>query len=381
MQPKTLSLRVKTLLSIGIFAIVTAVLIVLATFFDLAVSKILTKDSLTAGEYISQSGFALFFEAVGCVPFYIMPAIAATIAFWFFARKGNKGLYVVAALCAVASVALYTLLFKDLFAYTAEYLGANLIENSEGVLTAKHLAGSGYIQAICVVLAAAVTAGVVALWKRIPRATNDKMIWWALAIVGAAAFMLIVHFVKSPIGRVRFRTMNYIGDTDFELFTPWYVLNGKRVLIERSLAGVVGSTPQTKAALIVASDTCKSFPSGHTFSAAMVYTLLALPYVSDKCNTKGVKLVLWLGTVGFTGIVAISRIVAGAHYFSDVLFGGTICFVGAMIAREIFVCKGSHWFALFPRKAASAVQTTEALPEQDQAPAEQPDADNTEDMQ
>lgn len=363
---KTLSLRAKTLLSLGLFAVLFATLAVLATFFDLQVSQLLTKNSLAPGEYISSSGFALFFEAVGCVPFYIMPAIAATIAFWFFARKGNKGLYVVAALCAVASVALYTLLFKDLFAYTAEYIGANLAADSAAVLQAKELAGSGYIKAICVVCAAAVTGGVIALWKRVPRATNDKMIWWVLAILCAAAFMLIVHFVKSPIGRVRFRTMNFVGDANFDLFTPWYVLNGKRVLVERSIAGVVGSTPDTKAMLIVASDTCKSFPSGHTFSAAMVYTLLALPYLDDKFNTKGAKLVLWIATVGFTGLVAISRIVAGAHYFSDVLFGGTICFVGAMIAREIFVCKGCHWFALFPRKA----QAAQAAGEGNDAPTE-----------
>jgi hypothetical protein len=51
--------------------------------------------------------------------------------------------------------------------------------------------------------------------------------------------------------------------------------------------------------------------------------------------------------VAFVGIVAFSRIVAGAHFMSDVLFGGTIAFVSAMLMREIFVCKGCHFFALF----------------------------------
>lgn len=50
-------------------------------------------------------------------------------------------------------------------------------------------------------------------------------------------------------------------------------------------------------------------------------------------------------------LVAISRIVVGAHYMSDVTFGGTIAFLCFVIAREIFICKGSHFFALFPKLA------------------------------
>lgn len=377
MQNK-IGLRTKTLLAICLFAVIFAGFVCLATFFDLDISRILTKGSLAEGEYISHNGFALFFEAIGCAPFYIMIAIAAVIAFWFFARKQNKGLYVVAAICALAAAIALTLLFKDLFSYTAEYLGANLVADSMGVLKAHELAGSIYIMALSFVPAAAVAAGMIALWKRIPRETNDKMIWWALAIVTTLVFYLIVHFVKSPIGRVRYRTMNYLGN--FDLFTRWYEINGKRVLTP---AGVVASTPETKAALIVASDTCKSFPSGHTFSAGMIYTLLGLPYVCDKCNKKGVKLALWVCTIGYTAIVAISRIAAGAHYFSDVLFGGTIAFVGAMITREIFVCKGSHCKALFGKapvavSAAVPQEAPEQAVEQEVEQAAEPEQEETE---
>ena len=46
-------------------------------------------------------------------------------------------------------------------------------------------------------------------------------------------------------------------------------------------------------------------------------------------------------------LVAISRIVVGAHFFSDVLMGGTLAFVSMIIAREIFICKGAHLKAVF----------------------------------
>jgi hypothetical protein len=74
----------------------------------------------------------------------------------------------------------------------------------------------------------------------------------------------------------------------------------------------------------------------------MIYTLLCLPYLLEKFNTRAWKIALWIITVGFTGIVAVSRIVVGAHYMSDVLFGGTIAFLAVMLSREVFICKFSH---------------------------------------
>ena len=373
---RQLSLRAKTIISLACFAVVFAGLTVIATFYDLQISRLLTKHSLVEpafgqahGSYISYNGFALFFEALGSCPIYLMASVVGAIVFWFFARKEGK-LRFVAILGVVAAVAGFTLTIKDLFGYAGEYIGSQLTTDSRWVLAAHEAGGAGYIVALSVVLALFPAAGLLFAWQRIPKAVNDKMIWWAFAILGTIVFYLVPHFIKGPVGRVRYRTMNYLND--FSLFTRWYQLNGKRVL---TAAGVVDSNPQTKAAIVVASDACKSFPSGHTFSAGLVYTLLALPYLSDKCNKTGVKIGLWVGTVGYTGIVAVSRIVAGAHFMSDVLFGGTIAFAGAMIMREIFVCKGAHVKALFGKaKVAEAVADAEPVAaEAIVADSEQPD--------
>ena len=354
---KELSLRAKTLIAWACFAVVFVALLVVATFYDLQISRILTKHSLDAGDYISHNGFALFFEALGCSPIYLMGSVVGAIIFWFFARKQGK-LRILSALGVIAAVAGFTLVVKDLFGYAAEYIGANLTEDNSLVLAAHHLAGAGYLWGVSVVVGAMPAVGMLLAWGRIPKETNDKMIWWAFAILGTLLFYFVPHFVKGPVGRVRFRTMNYLGD--FEYYTRWYVMNGKRVL---TADGIVASTAEAKAAIIVASDTCKSFPSGHTFSAGIIYTLLCLPYVSEKCARKGVKLGLWLGTVGYVALVAISRIVAGAHFMSDVLVGGTISFLGAMIMREIFVCKGCHFKALFGKRPVADAQAVEAAPQ------------------
>ena len=345
---RQLSLRAKTIISLACFAVVFAGLVVIATFYDLQISRILTKHSLGVGDYISSSGFALFFEALGSSPIYLMGSVVGAIVFWFFARK-RKQLRFLAALGVIAAVAGFTMTVKDLFNYTAEYIGAQLAADSSLVIAAKAASNTAHVYAMSAVVALFPACSLLLLWRRIPKETNDKMIWWAIAILATMVLYLVPHFVKGPVGRVRFRTMNYLGDFDY--FTRWYVLNGKRLL---TADGIVASTAETKAAAIVSGDACKSFPSGHTFSGGLVYTLLALPYLSDKCNKKGVKIALWCGTVGYVALVAISRIVAGAHFMSDVLFGGTIAFVGAIVMREIFVCKGCHVKALFG-KAAPAV--------------------------
>ena len=74
----------------------------------------------------------------------------------------------------------------------------------------------------------------------------------------------------------------------------------------------------------------------------MTYALIMLPDVLGTRN-KGLRALCWIFPVLFTGIVAISRIVVGAHFFSDVLMGGTIAFVCMMFAREAVIFRFSHF--------------------------------------
>lgn len=314
-------------IAIALFAVIFAALLTVATLFDLDISKIMTKNSLPEGNYFSTSGFGLFFEAVGSAPIYIMGSIVGVILFWWGIRKDNLSLRVILTIAGAVAVFVGLYLFiNDIFKYIGEHM------HDEEYMS------KGYVQC-CILLLTLINAVLLTLtWKNVKKETNDKLIVWVLVIIGVLVCYLIIHFVKGPVGRMRYRAMNYSEEYGFEYFTRWYVVNG-----ERNLVPVAHG--------VEISDSCKSFPSGHTYSAGVVYTLVCLPDLLEKWNKKWIKAVIYSGTAVFTGIVAISRIVVGAHFMSDVLFGGTLSFLACMLFREIFIFRFAHFKNLFAKKS------------------------------
>lgn len=101
-------------------------------------------------------------------------------------------------------------------------------------------------------------------------------------------------------------------------------------------------------ALFGTTDALKSFPSGHTNAAGASYLM---PMLNDalKIKNKGVRALMWIIPVIITGLTAVSRIIVGAHFFSDVLVGGTCAFVCMILCREVIVCKGANVKAMFSK--------------------------------
>ena len=118
---------------------------------------------------------------------------------------------------------------------------------------------------------------------------NTIAINFSKVVIGTSLFgyVICIQVVKYFWGRIRFREL----DSSFSQFTPWYLPQG-----------------------ITGFD---SFPSGH---AAMGWMLLALlVFVINK--KQWVKYSLF-GLIFLWGVMlALSRVVIGAHYASDVLFG------------------------------------------------------------
>lgn len=112
----------------------------------------------------------------------------------------------------------------------------------------------------------------------------------AFTCVGVAISVLVIITVLKVIwGRPRFYELN---GTDV-LFSPWYIphlFSGHR-----------------------------SFPSGHTSNATMIYMIAA--YFPKQRKWLCPLIGLWIAAV------AISRVYAGAHFMTDVIFGCTFTFI------------------------------------------------------
>ncbi len=362
-----LSLKAKTLVAIALFVVIFVGLLLVATFCDLQVSTILTKNALKDGEYFSNDFFGVLFECVGCVPIYLMIAFALCVLFWSgikIVKDKNKALGIaISVVCAIGVVAACWYTVKDVFKYLMEHVAANIINGNVAAGNAPSVSALQTLQAVDdfrhsftvyaveAVLGALIAIPSILVTRLFTRDTLVKLLRFIIAAgIGILVANVLIMIIKDPIGRMRFRAINstlgasYIADNSANGFTRWYQINGqpdKSVLLGfEQLYGV--------------DDAFKSFPSGHTCSAGTVYALIMIPDLFDLKNKKAAKWACWVVPIVYTALVAISRIVVGAHYMSDVLFGGTLAFVCIAIAWEIFIRKGEHFFAIFPRKQLAA---------------------------
>ncbi|MBN1803581.1 MAG: phosphatase PAP2 family protein [Candidatus Lokiarchaeota archaeon] len=120
-------------------------------------------------------------------------------------------------------------------------------------------------------------------------------------IIGCLALfntLILANTIKIIWGRVRFYDVLKLGDT---AFTPWYLPNGPS--IEHT-----------------------SFPSGHTTMAFIFLPLLII--VKEADWKKLLKISVSILILAWGIFIAITRVIYGAHYLSDVLFasGFTVLF-------------------------------------------------------
>ena len=256
---------------------------------------------------------------------YIIAGFAAALLMMYIWRFFKlRPLREIACAVLLAGVVLaFWLFFNDMFGYIAEHAGMEdtYLENAMTL-----------IAVLCALLAACT---VVFALRGMKDDTLRSLMKFVIAfIIMAAVANLLVHIIKEPAGRMRYRAMNSaLGATmgGFGNFTEWYKMNGQPD------ASVLAAFEE----LYGVSDAFKSFPSGHTCAAGMTYALIMLPDIL-KMKNKPLRALCWIFPVLFTGLVAVSRIMVGAHYFSDVLFGGTIAFLSMMLAREIVVFNGIY---------------------------------------
>jgi membrane-associated phospholipid phosphatase len=243
------------------------VLIVFAGIFafsDLNISKeIYNKNSL----------WAQFFEAFGEHPSLIIGLISACIIFRARDTKKLSKNILISILTLVLSV------FSGLMLW---------------ILTADrafHIKISGKVMMEGMIFSIILVVILQFILYKIPK---EKILQYKrasiIAIICVFASVILVNVIKTFWGRVRFRDMI----DGYEKFTNWYLPQGN-----------TGN---------------QSFPSGH---ASNGWALLLLTLFVNKKNENLYKFT-WIFALAWGIAVVISRIVMGAHFASDVLFGSAV---------------------------------------------------------
>lgn len=122
-----------------------------------------------------------------------------------------------------------------------------------------------------------------------------KTFAWITFLITILNSILFVQTFKTIWGRVRFRNLT----ANYQDYTPWFIPRG-----------ITGN---------------KSFPSGHASMSFLTLTLL-LPINNIKIK-KAYRLIISFIIIVWAFFVAISRVLIGAHYASDVLFSAQVSLI------------------------------------------------------
>ena len=306
----------KSWIEIGVCAAIFVAIAIVTAFFDLQINKALDNTNSLFGQY---------FANLGELPTYLAAPIIGAILFYQSFGKSSKQRLFFNKICGASltfigyAAALYMWFWDN---FVAEELMYDIV----------------YV----IVFAAFMSLLTIAAFGAVPKDVIKKLFWFALFLgVVAIASNVISIVMKLIWARQRYRTMT-IGNPQtpealFELypnynydgFTPWYMIN---TIIKPEIR-----TEEYKALFEGLSSPFQSFPSGHTAAASVSFALIIVPELFPKF--KKIKWVFWTVPAVYTALVAVSRVVATAHYLSDTLFGYYIGLCVATLARWIFVSK------------------------------------------
>ena len=300
-------------LSVGLVLLIVAV--VLGTIYDLEISKLFA--DLPRGSYYSSNIFAIIGEMIGENILYILLEVAFAILFYYFIKYPIKQKWLNVLLIiffALAGVLVSFYCINKTLEYLSIYTNFGLdvyLENTMGKLS---------------ILAFSIVVDIIVflLFSRVSKESIKELFGFAVTIIVVSVISnLIVQGAKLIFDRTRYRAMMCEGYDDFEYYTNWYQINTNKFASNSEYY----------------SDYFRSFPSGHTCAAASSFLLILLPSFYHKTNTTGWKITFTTFAILYTFLVGLSRIVAGAHYFTDVLFGGLVTIVCVLIAKWCIIDK------------------------------------------
>lgn len=173
----------------------------------------------------------------------------------------------------------------------------------------------------------------VKLQDRIPQ-TYDELLS-QLSFIGSAEVIVGLAGILSLWYLIRLKLLGFIGwllifpATAFEVFGKLFVFHpGPPVLFHRTIT--VTHLPSFYV------HTNFSYPSGHmtrTMFLATIFIVLSFVFIKNRF----IKMVAILSLLGFSGLMFVTRIYLGEHWFSDVLGGALLGLSSGLFASALIL--------------------------------------------
>ncbi len=269
--------------------------IIMGSFFDLQISTAIASRHNMFAVTVSAIGPTIGFLGLA-IPGGGFLALGLSKKYKLWA---NIGLFVLALICYGASV----------YFAGKEYFSSHGFAGAAPSIV-------GYL------IAAVPLAGGVFLGFKLFRNTDHPYAWIILLGIVAVAFVVLVPGVtilKEIMHRPRFRTVAEYEGIDFH---AWW----EPCKDYKSLMQTFG----------LASEEFKSYPSGHTAEASLPLIFVTfMPLLNKKLEKY--QLPCFIGAGAFVLLVALARILAAAHFLSDVSTALALTFLFTFIANEIVI--------------------------------------------
>ena len=161
---------------------------------------------------------------------------------------------------------------------------------------------------------------------------GDENKLWSALMVMAVIFLLALlptsFLIKLVLHRPRYRFVVNSGEIAFHNWWESYGAYEEYINEGHELYGVT-----------ITKEEFKSFPSGHSGSAAIM--MMVLPYLSLFFNKlKGKETMMFYIGFAWTLLMMFSRMLVGAHYLTDTCMGALIVVVVYYIGHTIATHKG-----------------------------------------
>lgn len=265
----------KLYLFLATILIVSAIIF---AYYDLEISTLLVNQN---------SGWAKFLENYGMIPGLIVILSGIFINYSSLSRRIDAWSYF--------KKAVFFLAVTGILLYLADVVISN---NINWNILEDHF--------IIALIISFIVSFVILIFVQFKRPVQNIIaINYSKVVLGMALFgyVICIQVVKYFWGRVRFRDL----DAFYSQFTPWYIPQG--------FTGF------------------DSFPSGH---AAMGWMLLPIFILLSK-RTNLIKYSALALIIIWALVLSLSRIIIGAHYASDVLFGSFFMIVTFLLFYQHYI--------------------------------------------